>query len=417
VKLRFELTRHRKSICDVAERIPGTIAEMVLSQPGLGFGWDLNIDENGDCETSAFTFEMNENAAGAAIGINTFSKEDFNWIFRECGAVDGEVKTMKDDFFHDNVYLFNAFSKEETRKLFNYIYSNHSQLKNSWFDSDYDYNALVEALKEAGGAGVRLICYSKDGETLAGKAFIRMRGMIPLRARSLLRMLTPGITIAEVPETVDSLQDAIASDSISWESFCGCMDDMLQIYMNAAIIQSKREKEARTANAKISGERRDYFYEDYTYEDDFEEEEEDDDELYDELEDDMDDLSDLLNEDGSADTSYMEKLQKLIGLKDVKEQVQKITAYARMKQDFEKRGIPSEAMALNMEFTGNPGTAKTTVARILAGLFYEIGLTESEDLVEVGRSDLVAEYVGQTAIKVKGVFDRAKGKVLFIDEA
>jgi SpoVK/Ycf46/Vps4 family AAA+-type ATPase len=74
-------------------------------------------------------------------------------------------------------------------------------------------------------------------------------------------------------------------------------------------------------------------------------------------------------------------------------------------------------MALNTEFSGNPGTAKTTVARILAGIFHEIGLLESADIVEVGRSDLIAGYVGQTAPKVRDVFKKADGKLLFIDEA
>ena len=74
-------------------------------------------------------------------------------------------------------------------------------------------------------------------------------------------------------------------------------------------------------------------------------------------------------------------------------------------------------MVLNMEFIGNPGTAKTTVARITAGILHEIGLLPTSELVEVGRADLVAKYTGQTADKVKEVFQKAKGKLLFIDEA
>ena len=118
-----------------------------------------------------------------------------------------------------------------------------------------------------------------------------------------------------------------------------------------------------------------------------------------------------------APPSSSDMLAQLIGLKDVKEQVRKIAAFARMKKDMETLGRTSVPVALNMEFVGNPGTAKTTVARILAGIFKEIGILSSSQIVETGRADLVAGYIGQTAINVKSVFKRARGKLLFIDEA
>ena len=104
------------------------------------------------------------------------------------------------------------------------------------------------------------------------------------------------------------------------------------------------------------------------------------------------------------------KLQKLIGLSSIKESVRKIKAYALNNKD-------SEALNLHMCFYGNPGTGKTEVARIIAGILYENKILPSDRVVEVDRSGLVSQYFGATTQKTKNVIESAMGGVLFIDEA
>ena len=113
----------------------------------------------------------------------------------------------------------------------------------------------------------------------------------------------------------------------------------------------------------------------------------------------------------------MEELEELIGLATIKHDVKELMDFVKIQKMRKDQGLRSVPVSLHLVFTGNPGTGKTTVARIISRLYRQIGVLSKGQLVEVDRSGLVAGFVGQTALKCQDKIKEAMGGVLFIDEA
>lgn len=113
----------------------------------------------------------------------------------------------------------------------------------------------------------------------------------------------------------------------------------------------------------------------------------------------------------------LEELNSLIGLQAVKKDVTALAHMQEIQRIRKERGLAQIPLSNHLVFSGNPGTGKTTVARLLAKIYYRIGILSKDTVEEVDRADLVAGYVGQTAIKTQEVIKKAMGGILFIDEA
>jgi len=111
-------------------------------------------------------------------------------------------------------------------------------------------------------------------------------------------------------------------------------------------------------------------------------------------------------------------LSEVVGLTEIKQHIRSLNALLKIREERKKAGLPVDRVqTMHTIFTGNPGTGKTMMARIFTNVLYSMGYTGTNKLVEVSKADLVAGYVGQTAMKTQDVIESAVGGVLFIDEA
>ncbi|HET7521829.1 MAG TPA: stage V sporulation protein K [Bacillales bacterium] len=129
----------------------------------------------------------------------------------------------------------------------------------------------------------------------------------------------------------------------------------------------------------------------------------------------------FFNEEEREKHYPLEKIEKemetLVGMDQMKKLIKEIYAWLYINQCRQSQGLKVEKQTLHMLFKGNPGTGKTTVARLLAKLFYEMNVLSKGHLVEAERGDLVGEYIGHTAQKTRELVKKAMGGILFIDEA
>ena len=119
----------------------------------------------------------------------------------------------------------------------------------------------------------------------------------------------------------------------------------------------------------------------------------------------------------SALREIEDELGALVGMEEMKRMIKEIYAWIYVNKKREEMGLKARKQALHMMFKGNPGTGKTTVARLIGKLFLKMNVLSKGHLIEAERADLVGEYIGHTAQKTRDLIKKAQGGILFIDEA
>lgn len=372
--------------------------------------------------------------------------EDFNWIFQECAEADAESAETPDDIYREQrkVYALRCLPPAvEDRKNADSGWDDGYQDLSGWCNYVKD---MLGMIREAKG-DVRIV-FGADRDRGDGRGMILfgLPGEITLRMRAVIALAFPG-TVAEelgekelseehacllpmeclrcgmyrLLEALTSTQEETEDAGEDIDDLCGDDEEYTCVSFGENITDDmpidELELSVRTYNCLrragiyTVGELRGMKEENLMKVPKLKREG---------VEEVKEKLSRLEGQQTAGELTapdYSAMLDELVGLGEVKKQVKKIAAFARMRQDISKMGGREMPVVLNMEFTGNPGTAKTTVARILAGIFHEYGLLSDGEIVEVGRADLVAKYIGQTAGLVKSAFQKARGRILFIDEA